>query len=114
EAAVEQLAKLRIEEAEARRAAIEAEDRRDRLAARLAALEALEREYHGLAPRTAAALRARDRLDGILGPLPEFLSLAPDRAAAVEHALGSILQILVVREPGVAESIERWLAGEAP
>jgi len=114
EAAVEQLAKLRLEEAEARRAAIEAEDRRDRLAARLAALEALEREYHGLAPRTAAALRARDRLDGILGALPEFLRIPPERAAAVENALGSILQILVVRDPSVAASVERWLAGEAP
>lgn len=113
EATVARLAKLRGEEAEARRACIEAEDRRDRTVARVAALEALEREYHGLAPRTAAALRERDQLDGVLGALPEFLSLPPERAAAVEQALGSLLQVLVVREPAAAEGIQRWLEGEA-
>lgn len=114
EAIVARLAELRQEEAEARRAVLEAEDRRDRLRARVSALEDLEREFHGHAPTTAAALRARDRLDGILGALPDFLTLPSDRAAAVEEALGSLLQLIVVRDITAAVAIAEWLEGEAP
>jgi chromosome segregation protein len=114
EAAVERLALLRTREVEARRAFVEAEDLATRIAAQVAALETLEREYHGLAPRTAAALRARERLDGVLGSLAEFLQLPPTRAAEVEHTLGSLLQILVVRDPAAAERVQTWIRDEAP
>lgn len=115
ERSVERLASLRLREAESRRACAEAEDRATSATARASALEALERDFHGLAPRTAAALRAQGRLDGVLGPLADFLRLPPSRAAEVEHALGSLLQVLVVRDLAAAESIRAWIeAEEAP
>ena len=112
DAATEHLAVARNAEAEARRAFNEAEDRANLLASQLAALEALEREHHGFHPAVAAALAAKDRLDGLLGPLSEFLDLPPDRAAAVEHALGSILQLLVVRDAAAAERVRQWIEGQ--
>jgi chromosome segregation protein len=112
EEAVQRLAELREREAEARRAAVGAEDHATRIAGRVTALEVLEREHHGLAPRTAAALRARERLDGVLAPLAEFLRLSPKRAAEVEHTLGSLLQILVVNDPSVTDRMRSWIRDE--
>lgn len=108
----ERLAVLRAREAEARRAYTEAEDRSSLLAAQLAAIEALERDYDGFLPQVAAALAARDRLDGLLGSLAEFLQVDAERAAGIEHALGSLLQILVVRDADTVERIRTWLATE--
>jgi chromosome segregation protein len=109
ESSVQLLATLRLREAEARRASAEAEDRATSIAARVAALEARERDLHGLAPRTAAVLRARGELDGVLGPLAEFLRLPRERAAEVENALGSLLQVLVVRDQAAAERVRDWV-----
>jgi chromosome segregation protein len=114
EAAVQRLAALRAREAEARRSYTEAEDRAARISAQVSAIEALEREHHGLAPRTAAALKARERLVGVLGPLAEFLDLSPQRAAEVENALGSLLQLLVVEDQAAAERVRAWLREETP
>ena len=101
---------LRAQEAEARRSLAEAEDEAGRLTARAEALAALEREYHGFAPPVAAALSARDQLSGLEGPITEFLRLPPDRAAAVETALSSLLQILVVSDTASADRVRDWLA----
>ena len=109
-----QLEALRAQEAEARRALIEAEDRANRLAARVAALEALEREYHGFAPVVAQALAARGQLDGLLGPLADYLRLPPERAAAFEAALGALLQTLIVRDGAAVEKVRQWLAEQEP
>ncbi|MEJ2678360.1 MAG: AAA family ATPase [Gemmatimonadota bacterium] len=105
----DQLQALREEEQEAKRAFQEAEDRASLLAARLAALEALERDGQGFAPAVAAALDARDELSGLLGPLAEFLDLDGQRAAAVESALGALLQALVVEDADAAAGIDAWL-----
>lgn len=114
EAAVERLASLRARESEARRAFAAAEDRATRALARVAALEALEREQAGLAPRTAAVLRAREDLDGVVGALAELLRLPAKRAAEVEDTLGSLLQLLVVTDAAAAERVRAWVEREVP
>ncbi len=110
DAARERLETLREAEAEARRAYAAAEERANLLAAQVAALEALERDYHGFRPGVAAVLAARDAIDGLLGPLAEFLELPADRAAHVESALGSVLQLLVVRDAAAAERVRARIA----
>ncbi len=105
------LERLRADEMAERRALSEAEDRVGRLNARLAALDALERDHHGFAPAVAAALDARAELEGLKGPLAEYLDLPPERAAAVEGTLGSLLQALVVDDDAAADRIRLWLTG---
>lgn len=100
---------LRLEEAEARLAFAEVEDEANLLAGQIAALEALERDHHGFQPVVAAVLAAAEELDGVLGPLPQFLRLDRTRAAQVEHALGSLLQVLVVRDVDAADRVRRWI-----
>ncbi|HYF49127.1 MAG TPA: AAA family ATPase, partial [Planctomycetota bacterium] len=108
-AAQRRLEAARTEEAEARRALAAAEDRASHLASRVAALEALEREYHGFAPAVAAALTRRQNFSGLLGPVAEFLRLPSDRAAAVEGTLGSLLQAIVVEDFNNIDDLQRWL-----
>lgn len=100
---------LRAAEADARRAVAAAEDLAGRLESRAAALETLEREYHGFIPAVAAALGQRQRLSGLLGPVAEFLKLPSNRAAALESTLGSLLQALVVRDADAFAQVEAWL-----
>ena len=100
---------LREEELEARRTLSEAEDRENLLGARVAALEALEREHHGFSPAVAAALEAREELRGLIGPLAELLDLPESRAAAVEGAAGSLLQALVVADDAAIERLRGWV-----
>ncbi|HEX7048702.1 MAG TPA: AAA family ATPase [Longimicrobiales bacterium] len=113
-ACAERLDVRRAEEADARRAYDAAADRATLLAGQVAALEALERAHDGFRPVVAAALDARDRVDGLLGPLADFLDLPPERAAHVESALGSLLQLLVVRDAAAAAEVVAWLEREAP
>src|SRR5690606_883240 len=110
DAARERLDALREAEAEARRAYAAAEERATLLAAQAAALEALERDFHGFRPGVAAVLAARDSIDGLLGPLAEFLELPAEHAAHVENALGSLLQLIVVRDAAAAERVRARLA----
>ncbi len=104
------LERVLADETEARRALAEAEDDAGRLAAKAEALAALEREFHGFAPAVAAALTARDRLPGLVGPVTEFLRLSRERAAALEAALGSLLQTLVVEDGTATQRVRAWLA----
>jgi chromosome segregation protein len=107
----------RANEAEARKALAAADDRASHLASRVAALEALEREYHGFAPAVAAALTRRESFTGLMGPVAEFLRLPSDRAAAVEGTLGSLLQAIVVEDFNSLDELIRWLdeaEGENP
>jgi chromosome segregation protein len=110
EACRERLDLLRQEELEARRALSGAEDQENLLAARVAALDSLEREYHGFGPAVAAALSNREELDGLVGPIADMLDLSDDRAAAVEHTVGALLQTLVVRDDEALDRLRRWLA----
>jgi chromosome segregation protein len=101
---------LREAELEARRALAAAEDTASRLASQVAALETIEREYQGFAPAVAAALNDRGNIDGLIGPVAEFLKLPKQRAAAVEGALGSLLQALVVRDADASSTVKEWIA----
>ncbi|HSJ05619.1 MAG TPA: AAA family ATPase [Longimicrobiales bacterium] len=110
----ERLASLRESELEAKRALSSAEDQASRLASQVAALEQVEREYQGFAPAVAAALNERASIDGLMGPVAEFLKLPKQRAAAVEGALGSLLQAIVVRDDATVDRVRaRIEAGEA-
>lgn len=109
-----ELDSLRAQELEARRRLSEAEDRASIVTAHLAALEALDREYHGFSPPVAALLGARDRFEGVIGPLSDFLRLPKERAAMVEATLASVLQAVVIQEPSVIDRIRDWLSGQDP
>ncbi|MEO5511805.1 MAG: AAA family ATPase, partial [Longimicrobiales bacterium] len=100
---------LRAREMEARRALSEAEDIASRLSSQAAAIETLEREYRGYAPAVAAALTHRNEISGLLGPVAEFLQLAPEKAAALEGALGSLLQAVVVKDTGAIGRVRDWI-----
>ena len=110
EAYEQDIASMREAELEAKRALSAAEDHANRLASQVAALETIEREYQGFAPAVAAALNDRGNIDGLVGPVAEFLNLPKDRAAAVEGALGSLLQALVVRDREAAAQVRAWVA----
>jgi chromosome segregation protein len=109
-ASEQRLAALREAELEARRALAAAEESASRLASQVAAQETIEREYQGFTPAVAAALANRHDIAGLLGPVAEFLHLAPDRAAAVEGALGSLLQAIVVEDGAAAARVREWIA----
>ena len=111
EACRERLSALRQEELEARRSLSEAEDQENLLTARVSALEALERDYHGFSPAVAAALEDRDQLEGLVGPLAEMLDLPEARAAAVENTVGALLQALVVADEATVDRVREWVAG---
>jgi chromosome segregation protein len=106
----QRIAVLRESELEAKRALSAAEDAASRLAGQVTALETIEREYQGFAPAVAAALNDRGNIDGLVGPVAEFLKLPKQRAAAVESALGSLLQALVVRDAAGVERVREWIA----
>ncbi|HUH12329.1 MAG TPA: hypothetical protein VMK65_04435, partial [Longimicrobiales bacterium] len=88
----------------------EAEDRAHRLSSRVAALEAEEREFQGFAAPVAAALAARGEIPGLVGAVAEELSIPSERAAAVEAAMGALLQALVVRDAAAVERVRAWVA----
>ncbi len=108
-----EVAALGDQEDEARRGLGSAEDAAARLAARLDALESLHRDFQGFSPAVAALLSARREVRGLAGPVADFLELPPNRAAALESALGSLLQTLVLDDPGGAALVRRWLEREA-
>jgi len=105
---------LRQEELDARRQLSQAEDRENLLGARVSALETLEREYHGFGPTVAAALEARPELDGLIGPLAELLEMPDQRAAAVEQAMGALLQALVVEDERAIDRLREWVRSADP
>ena len=109
--AEEQVRALHEEEMRTREALAAAEDEANRRAAQAAALETLEREHHGFSPVVGAALDAKDELAGLLGPVSEFLHLPAGRASAVEGALNSLLQALVIRDRDAGERLRAWLGG---
>ncbi|HEX6558572.1 MAG TPA: AAA family ATPase [Longimicrobiales bacterium] len=112
DAAQRRLQAMREAELEARRGYAAAEDRASHLASRVAALEALEREYHGFAPAVAHALTHKQNFRGLLGPVAEYLRLPRDRAAAVEGTLGSLLQAIVVQDFENIDQLAQWLDSE--
>ncbi|HEX6694848.1 MAG TPA: AAA family ATPase, partial [Longimicrobiales bacterium] len=108
-AAEERVTMLRAREMDARRASSEAEDAANRLLSQAAAIETLEREYRGYAPAVAAALTHRSEIDGLLGPVAEYLELPREKAAALEGALGSLLQAVIVKDTGTVSRVRDWI-----
>lgn len=108
--ATEQLGELRAAGDRARRALANAQDEAERLAGRLEALEAVHRDYQGFAPAVAELLGARAELHGVIGPVSELVDVPPDRSAALEGALGSLLQMLVIEGDDTADRVRRWLS----
>lgn len=87
-------------ELDSRRQAMEASARnRQRAEDRQEMLAGLRSSMAGLAPGVKAVLDARTRLPGIVGAVTELLQVPPDLERAVESALGTYSQALVV---------ERW------
>jgi len=110
EGARDELEGLRLQLSEARQAKVTLEAEIEQVRSRLKALEALERGQHGLAPQTAAVLRAgNDHLEGVIGALAELLEIPPEKAASVEDTLGSLLQLLVVEDRQALRSVQKWI-----
>jgi chromosome segregation protein len=114
EAAESRLAALNQSEHEARTRLAAGEDTASRLAAQVEALEKLERDFHGFAPAVAAALSARRDIQGLVGPLADLLELPKERGAALEAALGSLLQTLVVEGHDAATTLRDWIDRNHP
>ncbi|HSM37321.1 MAG TPA: AAA family ATPase [Longimicrobiales bacterium] len=109
EATAAALGAARAEETSARAARAESEERARRLAARLAALEVEASEYQGYTPGVARLLAAAEEVGGVAGALAEIVDLAAADAAAVEAAMASLLQAVVVEDAAAAERARAWL-----
>jgi chromosome segregation protein len=115
ETAREETRALRGREAAVRDALRAGEDRLSRLAAQVAAREALERSYEGFSPAVAAVMAKRDAFPGVLGPLADFVSAVDAdglAAAAVESFLGALLQGLVVEDLAAVRRVRAWFRRE--
>jgi chromosome segregation protein len=109
-----ELASLNAAEQEARSRLAAGEEVASRLAAQVEALDRLERDFHGFAPAVAAALAAKSDIKGLVGPLADMLRLPPERGAALEAALGSLLQTLVVEGRDNVDTLRRWIDAHHP
>ncbi|MFJ2819588.1 AAA family ATPase [Streptomyces toxytricini] len=105
EAAKAELAEAEAALAAARDATTAAERSRAAVAARRDALALGLRRKDG----TGAALAARDRLAGLLGPAAERLTVAPGWEAAVAAALGASADALAADSPSAAARAIRHL-----
>ncbi|TVP76358.1 MAG: chromosome segregation protein SMC [Gemmatimonadales bacterium] len=81
-------------------------DRASSLRARREALARLDRDREGMEPVVQAALEAD--LDGIHGPLVDFLEADPSVGRAVEAWLGERARALVVEDVSVVERARCW------
>ena len=106
----------REREAAARAELFRADEALATLAAKIHALEALERERVGLAPAAARLLRERDRFGegAVLGPLSDFITASATAALQVERYLGPTVHAVVVRDATVAREIRQWHAEVHP
>ncbi len=110
------LQQAREREATARSDLLRAEEFHTALAARLNALEGLERERVGLAPAAARLLAERGVFgDGaVLGPLSDFITANSASAGLVERFLGATVNAVLVRDRAVAEAVRVWHATTSP
>ncbi|MBT8489209.1 MAG: chromosome segregation protein SMC [Gemmatimonadetes bacterium] len=110
EAAHGRVEEARTAFAEARRADREATDRVDALAARVSALESLERDQEGVEPVVRAALDYGG--SGVVGALFDSIAADADSTAAVEAYLGPLASAVVVRDQAAVERILDWFTDE--
>jgi chromosome segregation protein len=84
------------------------------LTARRNALEDLERDRVGLAPAAAALLAARDRFDGVLGPLSDYVTTDREAAELAERLLGDWMHAVLVRDEATVRAVQAWHAEHQP
>jgi len=106
------VAALQEQEMSARSARRQTEAALAQLEARRDALTELDREHVGLAPGAQALLKAR--LDGVLGPLADFVRTSRRDAELAERLLGEWLHAVLVRDASVIEAIRAWHAPTQP
>ena len=85
--------------------------KREREAAedRLSMLKAMERDYEGFSFAVKKVMQASARLKGIHGPLSALIGTDSDYSAAVETALGSAVQNIVVNDEASAKAAIGYL-----
>ncbi len=74
---------------------------------RVSFLEGLQQTYEGFSDGVRAVMR--QQVPGVLGPLADLVAAAPGAEAAVEAALGDVLQAVVVENRAVAWQCLAWL-----
>jgi chromosome segregation protein len=92
----------------------QAEETLAQLTARRNALEELERDRVGLAPAAAALLAARDRFDGVLGPLSDYVTTDREAAELAERLLGDWMHAVLVRDEATVRAVQAWHAEHQP
>src|SRR4051812_33988947 len=92
----------------------QAEETLAQLTARRNALEELERDRVGLAPAAAALLAARERFDGVLGPLSDYVTTDRADAELAERLLGDWMHAVLVRDEETVRAIQSWHAEHQP
>ena len=110
--AEEELAAARAHLDAIRAREFEAADRTATLAAKLSAIEAMERDREGMQPVVRAALERR--ISGIYGPVADFVSAPAELATAVEGYLGPLFSALIVQDTGAARRLREWFDGDWP
>ena len=100
------VAALQEQEMSARSARRQADAALAQLEARRDALSDLESEHVGLAPAAQALLKAR--VDGVLGPLADFVRTSRRDAALAERLLGEWLHAVLVRDASVIDAVREW------
>ena len=76
------------------------------LAARLSALEVLERDQEGLEPVVRALLKSR--VKGVLGTLADYIQASTEITPPLESYLGTLTRAIVVNERKTVDSVVRW------
>ena len=92
----------------------QAEETLAQLTARRNALEELERDRVGLAPAAAALLAARDRFEGVLGPLSDYVTTDREDAELAERLLGDWMHAVLVRDEATVGAVQEWHAEHQP
>lgn len=112
-----QLANLETELYQCREALAEATRRRQRVEDRYELLQGLRQSLAGFAPGVRAVLEAKSRLPGMVGPVAELVRVPEKLEHAIEAALGSYAQALVVQSWETAsraiDELRRRVAGWA-
>ena len=76
------------------------------LAARLSALEVLERDQEGLEPVVRALLKSG--VKGVLGTLADYIQASTEITPSLESYLGTLTRAIVVNERKTVDSVVRW------
>ena len=76
------------------------------LAARLSALEVLERDQEGLEPVVRALLKSG--VKGVLGTLADYIQASAEITPPLESYLGTLTRAIVVNERKTVDSVVRW------